>query len=113
MDYAERTRVCGFTWLAERIGYRLCPISARRHAHLGSLAPAEEAVQLYRDLAAVNPPFLPDLAGTLNNDPAGTVQVEHWRNGARQRGPGTEPARQVTPEGVLAGRAVITNCYSK
>ena len=32
-----------------------------------ALAPAEEAVQLYRDLAGNNPAFLPDLAGTLNN----------------------------------------------
>ena len=32
-----------------------------------ALAPAEEAVQLYRELAATNPAFLPDLAAALNN----------------------------------------------
>ena len=32
-----------------------------------AVAPAEEAVQLYRDLARDNPAFLPDLASALNN----------------------------------------------
>ena len=32
-----------------------------------ALAPAEEAVRLYRELAAANPAFLPDLASALNN----------------------------------------------
>src|SRR5208282_224049 len=32
-----------------------------------AVAPAEEAVQLYRELAAANPAFLPDLASALTN----------------------------------------------
>ena len=32
-----------------------------------AVAPAEEAVTLYRDLAAANPAYLPDLAGALTN----------------------------------------------
>ena len=32
-----------------------------------ALAPAEEAVRLYRELAETNPAFLPDLASALTN----------------------------------------------
>ena len=32
-----------------------------------ALAPTEEAVQTYRELAGTNPAFLPDLASALNN----------------------------------------------
>ena len=32
-----------------------------------ALTPAEEAVRLYRELAAGNPAYLPDLAGALGN----------------------------------------------
>ena len=32
-----------------------------------AVAPAEEAVTLYRDQAAANPAYLPDLAGALAN----------------------------------------------
>ncbi|MEV4207796.1 tetratricopeptide repeat protein [Nocardia salmonicida] len=45
--------------------------SAKAHAargqHIEALAPTEEAVALYRDLAADNPAYLPDLAGALND----------------------------------------------
>ena len=45
------------------LGIRYSEVGRRHDA----LAPAEEAVQLYRDLAAANPAFLPDLAAALNN----------------------------------------------
>ena len=40
------------------LGIRYSEVGRRQDA----LAPTEEAVRLYRDLAAANPAFLPDLA---------------------------------------------------
>ena len=58
-----------------------------------ALAPTEEAVQLYRDLAAANPAFLPDLAGALNN-----LGVRYSNLGRRARRPGpTEEAVRALP----------------
>src|SRR5207244_2003341 len=49
----------GLTYL----GIRYSQLGRRQDA----LAPSEEAVTLYRELAAQNPTFLPNLAGSLNN----------------------------------------------
>ena len=45
------------------LGIRYSEVGRRQDA----LAPAEEAVQLYRELARANPAFLPNLAISLNN----------------------------------------------
>jgi tetratricopeptide (TPR) repeat protein len=45
------------------LGNRYSEVGRREDA----VAPSEEAVRLYQDLAGSNPAFLPDLAGALNN----------------------------------------------
>ena len=53
-----------FAAVASKLAYRLSEVGRREEA----VPPAQEAVELYRDLAEQNPDaFTPDLAGSLNN----------------------------------------------
>ena len=68
-----------------------------------ALAPTEEAVQLYRELAAANPAFLPDLASALNN-----LGIRYSEVGRRQDAlPPTEEAVQLYRELAAANPAFL------
>ena len=71
------------------LGNRYSEVGRRQDA----LAPAEEAVQLHRELAAANPAFLPDLATALNN-----LGIRYSEVGRRQDALApTEEAVQLRP----------------